>query len=148
MSNTSRTTRALRAASRVIADVAPLAIMLSACAPTARVAIPPPETAPPDYVANAARGASAFQTYCATCHGERARGGERGPPLVHRVYRSSHHSDMAFYKAVQRGVRAHHWNFGDMPAVAGVDVQTTADIVAYVRREQTAAGIEPVPGRE
>lgn len=139
MWSTTRIWPVLRVAWWVNASVCSIAL---GCAADTRIATPPPEMAPANYVADAERGAVAFQNHCATCHGENARGSARGPALVHRVYRSSHHSDMSFYKAVQRGVHAHHWNFGNMPAVAGVDVQTTADIVAYVRREQIAAGIE------
>ncbi|MGH7317985.1 MAG: c-type cytochrome, partial [Candidatus Rokuibacteriota bacterium] len=64
------------------------------------------------------------------------------PPLVHRIYRAAHHADVAFELAVRRGVRAHHWRFGDMPpepAVARVEI---VQITRYVRELQRANGIE------
>jgi hypothetical protein len=49
---------------------------------------------------------------------------------------------MSFYLAVQNGVRAHHWRFGDMPAQTGLTRADVAGIVAYVRELQRANGIE------
>jgi hypothetical protein len=62
--------------------------------------------------------------------------------LVDAVYRSSHHADSAFMLAVRRGVRAHHWLFGDMPPQTEVTDRELADIVRYVRELQKANGIE------
>jgi mono/diheme cytochrome c family protein len=87
-------------------------------------------------------GAAVFERKCAECHGPEAKGSDKGPPLVHEIYEPSHHADAAFYLAVRQGVRAHHWPFGDMPAVEGVSEEQIAGIVAYVRGLQTAAGIE------
>ena len=96
---------------------------------------------PPGYVADAARGKALFEQHCAQCHGMGGRGTNQGPPLVHRIYEPGHHSDMAFYMAVKQGVRAHHWQFGNMPPREGVSAEEVADIIAYVRREQRRAGI-------
>jgi len=87
-------------------------------------------------------GAALFERRCAECHGLGAKGTDKGPPLVHRIYEPSHHADAAFYLAVRQGVRAHHWPFGDMPAVEGVSDEQIARILAYVRGLQRAAGIE------
>lgn len=87
-------------------------------------------------------GAALLRTHCAACHGELADGTDRGPPLVHRIYEPGHHGDPAFHLAVARGVRAHHWRFGDMPAVTGIGEADVAAIVAYVRWLQREAGIE------
>ena len=95
----------------------------------------------PELSATARAGAAAFAENCATCHGENAGGTDRGPPLVHRIYEPGHHGDMAFLLAVQRGVRAHHWRFGDMPPVEGVSQDEAREIVAYVRELQRANGI-------
>lgn len=89
-----------------------------------------------------AAGEAAFRANCATCHGERALGTERGPPLVHIVYEPSHHADVAFYLAIDRGVRAHHWSFGDMPPQPQVDRSQAEAIVRYVRFLQQQVGIE------
>jgi len=87
-------------------------------------------------------GAAVFERKCAECHGGAAKGTDKGPPLVHKVYEPGHHADVSFYLAVRQGVRAHHWPFGDMPPVEGVSDEQIADIVAYVRGLQRAAGIE------
>jgi len=84
----------------------------------------------------------AFERHCAGCHGLDAGGGPKGPPLVHVIYRSAHHSDVAFTLAVRRGVAAHHWRFGDMPPQPGVSSAELDDIVRYVRALQQARGIE------
>jgi len=48
---------------------------------------------------------------------------------------------MAFHLAVQNGVRAHHWKFGNMPAQDGLTRSDVNTIVAYVREVQQANGI-------
>jgi mono/diheme cytochrome c family protein len=91
--------------------------------------------------AEAQQGSRLFETHCAACHGPLALGTEQGPPLVHAVYRPAHHGDEAFQLAVQQGVRAHHWRFGDMPAVPGLTRADVADVIRYVRWLQESAGI-------
>ena len=86
-------------------------------------------------------GEIAFEMRCAACHGTRALGTDRGPPLVHIVYEPSHHSDLAFIMAVERGVRAHHWGFGDMPPIPGLDRAEVNEVIAYVRFLQRQVGI-------
>ena len=93
--------------------------------------------------AEAQMGERAFQTACASCHGENAAGQEGvAPPLIHKIYEPSHHGDMAFQLAAQNGVRAHHWRFGDMPPVEGLTRADVATIVAYVREVQRENGID------
>lgn len=87
-------------------------------------------------------GAAIFESKCAMCHGPEAKGTDQGPPLVHKIYEPSHHADVAFYLAVRQGVRAHHWPFGNMPPIEGVSDEQIAQIVAYVRGLQRAAGIQ------
>jgi mono/diheme cytochrome c family protein len=87
-------------------------------------------------------GRALFERHCTPCHGPYALGTEQGPPLVHRVYRPLHHGDEAFQLAVAQGVRAHHWRFGDMAAVPGLDRDDVAAITGYVRWLQRSAGIE------
>ncbi|MQA91712.1 MAG: c-type cytochrome [Gemmatimonas sp.] len=88
-----------------------------------------------------ATGVSLFADNCSACHGERGLGTEQGPPLVHIIYEPSHHADVAFLMAVRRGVRAHHWQFGDMPPIPSLDNEDVAEIVAYIRFLQRHAGI-------
>lgn len=96
----------------------------------------------PAFVADPARGKSLFEADCAQCHGKDLRGADKGPPLVHAVYRPAQHADLSFHLAVKNGVRAHHWSFGDMAPVEGVTPEDVGHIVAYVRRQQRAGGIE------
>ncbi len=96
----------------------------------------------PTFVGNPAQGKGLFGANCAKCHGQDLQGTRDGPALVHAIYRPGHHADLAFHLAVKNGVRAHHWNFGDMPPVEGVTPEDVGHIVAYVRRQQRAAGIE------
>ncbi|MBX3685446.1 MAG: cytochrome c [Rhodocyclaceae bacterium] len=86
-------------------------------------------------------GKPLFDTHCASCHGADLEGSDKGPPMLHKVYQPSHHSDMAFQMAVKNGSRAHHWNFGDMKPVEGVTADEVAHITAYVRMQQRKAGI-------
>lgn len=44
--------------------------------------------------------------------------------------------------AVARGAPQHHWKFGPMPLVDGLTDAEVGDIIAYVRGQQRAAGIE------
>ena len=87
-------------------------------------------------------GRAVFQKNCRQCHGDQGEGTENGPPLVHGFYRPNHHADGAFFLAVRNGVRAHHWNFGDMPAQPEVSDSDVSKILVYVRRVQIASGIE------
>lgn len=86
-------------------------------------------------------GHALFVANCAVCHGENAAGSEQGPPLVHRIYEPGHHSDTAFLLAASQGVRAHHWQFGSMPAVEGITEYEVRQITAYIRALQRANGI-------
>lgn len=87
-------------------------------------------------------GPALYAQACSSCHGADLSGTEKGPPFLDAIYRSGHHADASFFLAAKRGVRSHHWSFGDMPPVEGLsDVQIEA-IVAFVRGRQAEAGIE------
>ena len=96
----------------------------------------------PDLSSPARQGQDVYERRCAGCHGAHAAGSGQGPPLVHPVYRPAHHADVAFALAVRRGVRAHHWRFGDMPAQPDVGDDEVAAITRYIRELQAANGIE------
>lgn len=96
---------------------------------------------PVGFKSNAAQGEALYHDACAHCHGKQGMGSNSGPPLIHKIYEPSHHGDLAFYRAVNKGVQSHHWKFGNMPPVPGVTAEQTAHIVAYIRREQRKAGI-------
>ena len=86
-------------------------------------------------------GVTAFERHCASCHGKNAAGTDKGPTFIHRVYHPGHHGDAAFAIAVRRGVRQHHWRFGDMKPVPDVTDEELMEIVRYVRKLQKANGI-------
>ena len=87
-------------------------------------------------------GKKGFDTNCASCHGQNAAG-QNGiaPPLIHKIYEPSHHGDESFQRAVAMGVRAHHWKFGNMPAIEGLTRADIKAITAYVRELQRHNGI-------
>jgi mono/diheme cytochrome c family protein len=87
-------------------------------------------------------GETKFNSSCAACHGKEAAGTDHGPPLVHKIYEPNHHGDPAFQRAVANGVRAHHWEFGNMPKIEGVTPEDVDQIVKYVRWLQRQAGIQ------
>ena len=96
----------------------------------------------PPLEGNAAVGARIFERTCATCHGSNGSGNEgAGPPLIHKIYEPSHHSDESFQRAVATGVKSHHWRFGDMPRVTGLTRGDVSMVIAYIRQVQRANGI-------
>lgn len=117
--------------------------------PATQAGTPPPEGVgmvevdlPAELTERQALGKTAFEAKCATCHGENAAGRMgKGPPLIHKIYEPGHHGDGAFLMAARRGVRAHHWKFGDMPPVDGLTNSDIQNIVAYVRAVQRENGI-------
>ena len=92
--------------------------------------------------AELAEGERLYNGNCVRCHGALGAGSDSGPPLVDIVYEPNHHADIAFQRAVALGVAAHHWRFGNMPPVPGVDTAAVGRITAYVRWLQRKAGIE------
>ena len=88
------------------------------------------------------KGEAAFNQFCSACHGKAAVGTDHGPSFINRIYEPNHHSDASFFLAPRRGVRAHHWNFGDMPKIEGVSDDDLKQIVGYIRWLQRQAGIQ------
>lgn len=86
-------------------------------------------------------GLGYFAVHCQAYHGENGRGTRVGPPLVHKIYEPSHHGDGAFVRAVRKGVVAHHWRFGNMPALPAVTDHEVNAIIRYIRALQRANGI-------
>ena len=99
-------------------------------------------TVPQTLSEDAQIGQRVFDAKCAACHGTNAAGRDgAGPPLVHKVYEPSHHGDAAFLLAARNGVRAHHWDFGNMPPVDGITDAEIGYVTRYVRELQKANGI-------
>ena len=123
----------------VMSGVAGLSLLVGACGD--REDAPPamPKVGP--VPAELAEGERLFTASCARCHGTLALGTKQGPPLVHRYYVPSHHADIAFQRAVAYGVVAHHWKFGAMPKIEGLDQTAVARVTAYVRWLQREAGL-------
>lgn len=122
-----------------VGELMAVALLVAACTGGGVTEGPPPD---PELVE---AGATLYAAHCAECHGDDLRGTKRGPSHLSQVYEPDHHGDGAFLVAVQRGVRAHHWRFGDMPAVEGLDVADVEAIVAFVRERQRVEGFEPYP---
>ncbi len=116
------------------------AVLLVGCSPMLTGATAS-ATATPEAALQEPDGERLFSQNCAACHGEQARGTKQGPPLVHKIYEPSHHSDAAFVSAARNGSKQHHWPFGDMPAQPQVTEVQVKAITAYVRVLQREAGI-------
>lgn len=110
-------------------------IVLTALSATMSHAVSPPVPA------EVQPGAAKFNALCARCHGAEGTGTQHGPPLVHKIYEPGHHGDAAFHRAAVNGVRAHHWQFGDMPKIEEAKPEDVDQIVKYVRWLQRQAGI-------
>ncbi|PLW76150.1 c-type cytochrome [Cohaesibacter celericrescens] len=78
---------------------------------------------------------------CLSCHGVHGRGTSFGPPLVHRSYGASELSDQAFAQAVHYGAPERLWHFGEMKPLKELSQVQVAQILAYVRAQQTDAEI-------
>lgn len=105
----------------------------------------PPEQPSPDdatAIGDIASGRELYAANCAQCHGADLRGSSQGPPHIDPIYEPNHHADVSFRLAIARGAPQHHWNFGAMPPIAGLTDQDVTDIIAHVREQQRAAGIE------
>lgn len=103
-----------------------------------------PATQPPakiDRGPTVYNGEESFQNRCAVCHGQQADGTATGPPLVNRLYEIGHHPNFSFHNAVNKGVIAHHWNFGDMPPIPNVEPAEVDAIICHIRDLQRAEGI-------
>ena len=87
------------------------------------------------------KGSVIFEKNCSSCHGKNGRGTQKGPPLIHRYYEPSHHSDRSFFLAVQNGVRAHHWQFGNMPPIKSVTMEDVEKVIPFIREIQRENGI-------
>jgi mono/diheme cytochrome c family protein len=86
-------------------------------------------------------GEAKFNANCSGCHGTGGMGTKQGPALVHKIYEPNHHGDAAFQRAAANGVRAHHWEFGNMPKIDTVTPDDVDQITKYVRWLQKQAGI-------
>jgi cytochrome c len=95
----------------------------------------------PGFFPSTAKGKKLFTEKCAVCHGADLRGTDKGPPMLHPVYRPDHHSDVAFQLAVKNGSKQHHWRFGDMAPVPGLTPDDVGHITAFVRQEQRQAKV-------
>ena len=61
--------------------------------------------------------------------------------LSRTLYKSSHHADTAFYRAIEFEATAHHGQFWNMPALPSVSKVDAAEIISYIRAVQHANGI-------
>jgi len=122
----------------VLALVSLMTVVCSGTVLAAGMEIPEPDRS---LMASPAKGKQLFEKNCASCHGQDLAGTRKGPPLVHKIYEPSHHSDASFQMAARYGTRAHHWGFGDMSPVEGVTANDVAHIIAHVRAQQRRAGI-------
>ena len=100
------------------------------------------ETWPPKVPFQYGLGLKKYDAMCASCHGKWGDGTDQGPPLMHPYYKSSHHSDASFNRAITKGAKAHHWNFGDMAPVKEATAEDAKSIILFIRWLQRQKGIE------
>ena len=91
------------------------------------------------------QGEAVYQQSCASCHGSDLRGTDKGPSHLSQVYEPGHHPDAAFRSAIENGAQAHHWGFGDMAPVPGLDDAEIEAVIAFVRQQQELLGFEAYP---
>jgi len=101
-----------------------------------------PLTAGQCFATDAPAGEAPYNKHCISCHGPAGSGTDKGPPLVHRIYGPRKHGNAAFRLAVEWGVGAHHWFFGDMPKIKGVTEEEVDSIIIYIRALQRDAGFK------
>jgi len=119
--------------------------VVSAAMHGADAAAPAPEESSiivPQFSQVALTGEQFFGQFCSACHGTNAAGTDQGPPLVHPLYVPGHHGDSAIMSAAFNGVTAHHWRFGNMPPVPGIEEEHIRWITKYLRELQVANGIQ------
>ena len=92
--------------------------------------------------ADLALGAEVYASSCAACHGADLRGTGQGPSHLSIVYEPGHHPGEAFRAAILRGSPQHHWDFGDMLPVTGLDEAEIDAVIAYIRDVQQREGFE------
>lgn len=114
---------------------AALAIFAASCGGT-------PTTSEPAASSNAGPGEALYESNCASCHGSDLRGTDKGPSHLSIVYEPNHHGDDSFRSAIVNGAQQHHWNFGDMAAIPGLDDGEIDDIISFIRSEQERQGFE------
>lgn len=103
------------------------------------------EDSPNRQGAGSSGGAQLYADRCASCHGSDLRGTDVGPALLSEIYEPNHHPDDSFRAAVRNGVTPHHWQFGPMPAITGLDDDEITAIITYIREVQQRDGLEPYP---
>ena len=91
------------------------------------------------------RGGGVYQQSCASCHGTDLGGTDKGPSHLSEVYEPGHHPDAAFRSAIENGAQAHHWGFGDMAPVPGLDDDEIEAVIAFIRQQQEVNGFETYP---
>lgn len=91
--------------------------------------------------ATLARGSEVYDASCASCHGVELEGTDKGPSHLSTVYEPNHHPDEAFRAAIANGAPQHHWPFGPMPPVEGLDDADVDAVIAFIRSEQERQGL-------
>lgn len=89
----------------------------------------------------AAAGEAVYAANCAACHGAELEGAAAGPPLLDPRYGPDELSDEAVVTAIREGAQPRLFDLGAMPPLRDLEPQEIADVIAYMRQQQAAAGI-------
>lgn len=110
-----------------------VALMMAGCGADEPTAIAP---------ASGSTGAEVYASSCSSCHGADLRGTDKGPSQLSIVYEPNHHPDDAYRSAIKNGAGQHHWNFGDMAPVEGLNDEQIEAVITFIRSEQQRLGFE------
>ena len=87
-------------------------------------------------------GAALYTENCASCHGAELEGTDLGPSHLSIVYEPGHHGDETFESAIRNGAPQHHFDFGPMPPIEGLDGEEIDAVIQFIRAEQDRRGFE------
>jgi mono/diheme cytochrome c family protein len=87
------------------------------------------------------RGERIYVANCAQCHGADLAGTERGPSLLLAVYGPDELPDTDIADAIRNGAEQRLFEFGPMAGNGALSDEQIDAIVAFVRAEQSGAGV-------
>ena len=89
---------------------------------------------PPDgFVTNTNLTEKLYDSFCIECHDTQGKGTQYGAARAHLVYGPQYHTNRSFFLAVSTGIKAYHWQYGDITKVSSVATEDAAYIESYIQ---------------